>query len=636
MLKKHPEKPVAVHLDDSWRSELRAYLFRIPPYYHNALKRCLRPLLPASVHSLLSTEGIEALASQCFSKLCLQKIRAGEQLQKESNERMERQERELRRRGVQSDAQGQISYGQFDPRGSKSSYLAALRTAQPPWKGSLRARKNSVGNKRDDGNNSDIASVASGFETEKAATEILGDLPADCLIPYYESRRRWIFGGSGLTTRNVFVDGVCNDGSNSQRCRSNPRPGDESLLSAAGIGVSSLNKMATFKMGDYRERLLWTRAPIVGHGSNDCAGVAGTTAPDGSPIWSVDDDALPLSFFDPKTGEFTDSVQTRVRSRLTVHFGNPFKDKRGDSLIPEAFLNQRPPRKRLGSDIEEATPMTPPGSPPQDSFLSMEGEGEAIFASPARKSPQHSSVIAIPTTPPVKKRESLENPTPPPEGKRSKKEPPSQEKLEKVSPEKRPDGPPKPPPPPALSGTHQRPPVPPVPPKKAGIPPPPKPRPPPPGTMGQPIGKPTPPPRSVGAVPPPKGPPPGAPKAPSSKDPPPKAPPSAPVQPSGKLVPPRAPPGPPISTTENSTKVPTGKAPPPNGPQSVQKPPAAPKPSSAPAPPQVAIEVQSQDIKPNVNLPPDWVVSWSRSQQRWYYFNKKTNKSVWEWPPPPS
>ena len=76
-----------VNLDDNWRSEFRAYLFRIPHYYQHALRRCLRPILPASAHSLLNNDGIETIASQCFSRVCLQKIRGGEQFAKESNER---------------------------------------------------------------------------------------------------------------------------------------------------------------------------------------------------------------------------------------------------------------------------------------------------------------------------------------------------------------------------------------------------------------------------------------------------------------------------------------------------------------------------------------------------------------------
>jgi integrator complex subunit 6 len=65
-----------VHLDESWRNELRGYLFRLPPYYQRAINRCLRIILPASAHSLLNTE--DSLISQSCSKMCLQKIRAAE------------------------------------------------------------------------------------------------------------------------------------------------------------------------------------------------------------------------------------------------------------------------------------------------------------------------------------------------------------------------------------------------------------------------------------------------------------------------------------------------------------------------------------------------------------------------------
>ena len=140
-----------VNLDESWRTELRAYLFRIPPYYQHALRRCLRLILPPSAHSLLNNDGMETISSQCFSRMCLQKIRTGEQSAKEANERLERQEDQLRKKGVpfmdvningESQQQQQHhqspppvpGYGQYDPRGSRSAYLAALRTMPPPWK----------------------------------------------------------------------------------------------------------------------------------------------------------------------------------------------------------------------------------------------------------------------------------------------------------------------------------------------------------------------------------------------------------------------------------------------------------------------------------------------------------------------
>jgi WW domain len=667
MLKKYPDKPRAVYLDDSWRSEFRAYLFRIPPYYQSALNRCLRPLLPPSLHSLVSNEGIEKLASQCFSKLCLQKIRSGEQTQKEANERMERQERELRRRGVSrvgndsstTGSFGHIGYGQYDPRGTTSSYLAALRTLPPPWKGRRGLPPEGTPSKSKLVDSSVLVQPGSRTcatfkpRNEKPANETLADLPSDCLVPYYESRRRWIFGGTGLTTRNVFVDGVSNDGSNSQRFRANSKPEDESLLAMAGVGVSTFNKMPTYKMGDYRERLLWTRAPIVGVGSSDCHGVAGTTAPDGSPLWSVDDNVMPLSFFDPKTGEFVDSVQARLRSKLTVHFGNPFKDKRGDSLIPEAFIHQQAPRRRAGSMLDDSTPMTPPGSPPQDSFLASEGEGEALFATPPRYSMSQSSESKPPTPPPImrnKKRDSSDIAVTMSEPKRGKVE--ALEMLEeKKSPEKRVDGPlkPRPPPPPTVSGNVTRPPIPPIPPpKKAGNPPPPKLRPPPPPpppavTPGGTVVKPKPPLNRSSAPALPKGGPiSGRSLIPSKEHPPVRAvnPPLSPIvseSPSATVatesnpvtaaatVRPLPKPmvvmyssksdavGPTISSA--TTSITTGA-------------------TTAAGDGGISAEIQSPDRKPNVELPPDWIVSWSRSQQRWYYFNKKTNKSVWEWPPP--
>jgi integrator complex subunit 6 len=197
----------------------------------------------------------------------------------------------------------------------------------------------------------------------------LGDLPADCSLAYYESRRRWIFGGSGLTTRGLAVEGVNNDGGNSHYYSANHTFGDESLLAVAGLGATMFNETPIGRMGEFRERLLWSRAPVVGYGTNDSLGSASTTTADGSTSWSVDNDALPMSFFDPKTGEFVDTIQSRMRSRLMINFGNPFKDKRGDSLIPESYLHQRPPLQQ-GAFDDDAGRRTPPSSPPN---------GESIF-----------------------------------------------------------------------------------------------------------------------------------------------------------------------------------------------------------------------------------------------------------------
>lgn len=176
MLKKNPDKPRAVLLDEAWRTEFRAYMFRIPPYYHNALKRCLRPLLPNSVHTLLSTDGIDSLASQCFSKACLQKIRAGGQAQKEHNERMERQERELRQRGMVENSTGEtfVGYGQYDVRGSASGYLSSLKMLPAPWKLGIGRKASGNANvpKKDDGTSNDIFSTVSQIDSEKPRIEM--------------------------------------------------------------------------------------------------------------------------------------------------------------------------------------------------------------------------------------------------------------------------------------------------------------------------------------------------------------------------------------------------------------------------------------------------------------------------------
>jgi len=593
-----------VHLDENWRNEFRAYLFRIPPYYHAALKRALRPVLPASCHALLSYD-VEPLPSQCFSKACSQKIRNGELLAQNNNERLERQEAELRRRGVQSmngrpisEAEGNksIGYGQYDPRATISSYLAALRNLPPPWKNGIGLKQRQEIEKSQE-TLSEISSVASvQHEGRRIAADVLGDLPADCLIPYYESRRRWVFGGSGLTTRGVFADGVNNDGSNVQKIKADHTLDDESLLSLAGIGVSTLNQTTTVKMGDYRERLLWSRAPIVGSGS----GVASTTAADGSPLWSVDDDVLPISFFDNITGEFNDSVQARVRTRLTVHFGNPFKDRRGDSLIPATFVNQCPHiKRRVSASGDEEDPRTPPGSPPHDDFSSgVEGEGEALFA-PVRKLASTPERAAEKSS----KREALELPEDAPDEKRKKieiKEVVSVANTHPLSPEKKPPVPKRD----TLKSPLSKPHAPPPPPQRAKTIAPPKPPPPPPGAPPSALPKPAapkPPPEVRASVNPPK--------------------PQPPPKPAGQRPPPPKPPAltqpinPPISFPE------------------LRPPPPKPTPSEGKAE-HISAMVQSPDNKPDINLPAGWICAWSKSQKRWYFFDQRTNKSVWQWPPP--
>jgi integrator complex subunit 6 len=124
--------------------------------------------------------------------------------------------------------------------------------------------------------------------TMPCAVDVLGDLPAKGLLAFYESRRRWVFGGPGLSVRGLHAEGVPNDGSNSQHCGSSVFVNTKSakaqnnkyecLLTIGGVGASILNQTCTTKMGEYRERLLFNRSPVVGYGSNDAAGVSATTA----------------------------------------------------------------------------------------------------------------------------------------------------------------------------------------------------------------------------------------------------------------------------------------------------------------------------------------------------------------------
>jgi len=760
-----------VQIDEAWKQDFRHYIARLPPYYQTPMKRALRSVLPTGFHPILATTftnefsvgpggaggGDSALSSsspysssslhmQCFSKACFQKIRNAEQIAREANERLERQEAELRgvskpiimepqqqnqprqpsfggrtqlHRNTNDVIQGEhfeVGYGQYDPRSSTESYLSALRTLPAPW---LVGANSSSRSKRV----ADAASIASSINkaenshsTEKAGNErrrnvmeCLGDLPANCLMAYYESRRRWLFGGTGLTTRGLMVEGVNNDGSNAHRCGANPNEyDDQSLLSLAGVGVSTLNETTVAKMGDYRERLLWSRSPVVGSGSNDSCGVAATTAQDGSPRWSVDDDAMPMSFFDPKTGEFADSVQTRLRSRLMVNFGNAYKDKRADSLVPDEYLNQCPSSHQHASVIGDSPQH---GSPPHDSYSSSFEEGEALFTKPPPpKSPPHSTSISLSRPPAARthKRDdanmsttdsghtdaddassmassSSADATPPPPTKKLKTEADFESspkpfiksahtrRQEKES--KPPSVPSTPTTPSAPSkvksspggtpaGVSPKPPPPPMSPKTTpGLPPKARPPPPPPG------GKKPPPPPSLDKRPSfqlaPSKPLPNIPtKRPASNLGQPPPPPSASSD-SGKTVP--APPSFPktskleektSSEASNASAPPSstaGKKKPPPPPPVMKRPrsnssdsaasgasaeqPVPTKVVQAQQPPPLQAPTQpldytNKDRKPNVDLPTGWMCVWSKSQTRWYFFDTRSNKSVWEWPPP--
>ena len=59
----------------------------------------------------------------------------------------------------------------------------------------------------------------------------------------------------------------------------------------------------------------------------------------------------------------------------------------------------------------------------------------------------------------------------------------------------------------------------------------------------------------------------------------------------------------------------------------------APTPTKAQQPqPQedIAAQMQNPGAKPNIKLPEGWICVWSKSQKRWYFFDTRTNKSVWD------
>jgi len=523
-----------VALDEKWKAEFRAYLFRVPPYYQLALKRALRLVLPKLAHALLPTDNYEGILYQCLSKVCLQKIRNGEKAQKEYNDKKEKQESNLRcsaEFSLSANPQQPLRYGQFDPRSSVDSYLAALRHLPAPPK---------------PGKNKPDATSPDDANSTQSMFELVGDLPARCMMAYYEARRRWIFGGPGLATRGLHADGVSNGGSNYQRCGRKADKTDECFLTAGNIGVSTLNKKSTTKMGDYRERLLFSRSPVVGYGSNDYGGVAATTAIDGSPVWSVDDDALPAAFFNPKTGEFADSIQSRLKSRLMVNFGNPYREKRADSLVPEQFADQSPSSKRPATKAP-GSPGTPPGSPPHDSSFESVEEDEAAFV---RISPSHTS---------PKRDEPDEDIIHQPR-KRLRLNPQDTSSTQSSTEKQPKSAPPPPPRPPKLesrTATSLRPP-----------PPPPKP--------GVQQTKPKP-----------------------------------PLQKQETKIPRQ-------SSADSQSET---------GDTEVWK-------QASFDSQQEQLDLQRPDKKPSVSLPPNWMCVWSKSQKRWYFFDTRTNKSVWEWPPP--
>lgn len=128
---------------------------------------------------------------------------------------------------------------------------------------------------------------------------------------------------AGLTTRGLHIEGVNNDGVNVHHCNPNQKTEDERLITLAGVGADETISSPIARMGDFKERLSFAPTNFVDYcGCSSAVGAAVTTASDGSPKYSVDDDVLPLHFFDAASGEFMDSPQARSRARLMINFGN--------------------------------------------------------------------------------------------------------------------------------------------------------------------------------------------------------------------------------------------------------------------------------------------------------------------------
>lgn len=524
----------AIHLDDNWKSDFRAYLFRLPPYYLPAVRRVLRSMLPQSVLALLNVESQEVLPLLCMSPSCLTKIQNGEKAAKNSIDWLRGMEQNIRKRRARStlDDQSQLQqnvkqepqsfgYGEYDPRMTEQQYQHLLRNLPPPWKNGIKEEE------EEDQKSERVNPVAM--------------VPTSCMLAYYESRRRWIFGGTGLTTRGLHVEGVNNDGVNSHHYNSSGNIDDEPLIALAGL-CGTINQTKIAQMGDFREKLNLSPVSFVDYGGSNSSGAAVTTAADGSPTYSVEDDVLPLNFFDAN-GEFVDSPQARYRARLQINFGNPFHDKRGGSVCPEKFASQRPP-------IAGNTPSTPPGSPPHNAYEShspIEGEGEAAFTgrpgSPPRHRGEFKKNAGQPSVAEVKRAKISS------EGAESRKPPP------------------RPPPPPT-----KQPPPPPHPQQKR-------------------------PSKSAGGH---------------------------------KIVPPP----PPSAQNLTSPKPPPSQKPPPPKRMKISEeiPQSTNNPATQSAETVSSVnntDLQNPNEKPKISLPEGWVCVWSKSQKRWYFFDTRTNKSVW-------
>jgi hypothetical protein len=185
-------------MDDEWKSDFRAYLFRLPHYYLPAIRHVLSPMLPPSILPLLNFDGHESLPFPCYSPICLNKIQNGEKAAMDMNERIRGMEQRIHcsmqdtqlasgrmksierkpsmlKKGQQGGDAISFGYGQYDPSMQEHRYLNMLRNLPAPKKDQKPSPKTGV-------------------------LDPIILLPSSCLLAFYESRRRWIFGGTGQST----------------------------------------------------------------------------------------------------------------------------------------------------------------------------------------------------------------------------------------------------------------------------------------------------------------------------------------------------------------------------------------------------------------------------------------------------
>jgi len=111
-----------------------------------------------------------------------------------------------------------------------------------------------------------------GLSLDHSNNLVLGNLPASCLLSYYESRRRWIYGGFGPTCKNNVVNGVHQTTSSHKREASEESDKTNNLLVLAGCGAQRTNVKSVEQMGEYAVRLMNKPIPLVGDGSSHLDG----------------------------------------------------------------------------------------------------------------------------------------------------------------------------------------------------------------------------------------------------------------------------------------------------------------------------------------------------------------------------